>query len=154
MRFATRYDRWLVVVLAFSAAFSCGVVPGMRLFAPARHPGPVWLSLIAWPLWLIVLGAMLPQYYEVRQDGLFIRQGWRKILLPYASLIEVQSVSSTMSAGVFSFQRLLVVSADGRRLLIAVRDEDRFLKEVAGRAPQLERRNFGLGTPFAPPSML
>jgi hypothetical protein len=33
-----------------------------------------------------------------------------------------------------------------------VAEDDRFLAEVAKRCPQLERRNFGLGVPLAPPS--
>jgi hypothetical protein len=150
MRFATRFDRWLVVLLAFAALVSCGLMPFLRFFDPGTHPGPKWMAFMAWPLWLAVLSAMLPQYYEVRENGLFIRQGWRRILIPYASLIEVQSVTNSMSAAVFSSQRILIVTTEGRRVLIAVAEDERFLAEVARRAPQLERKAFGLGLPFAP----
>jgi len=136
MRFATRYDRWLVVLLAVAALVSCAAVPYVLL------------------LWLVVLSAMLPQYYDVREDGLFIRQGWRRYLLPYPSLIELQSVTNSMSASVFSSQRILIVTKEGRRVLIAVAEDDRFLEEVARRAPHLERRAFGLGLPFAPPTFV
>jgi hypothetical protein len=132
MRFATRFDRWLVVLLVFAALLSCGAVPYLL------------------PVWLAVLSMTLPQYYEVRDNGLFIRQGWRKILIPYASLIELQSVTNSMSAAVFSSQRILIVTKEGRRILIAVAEDDRFLEEVSRRAPQLERKAFGLGLPFAP----
>lgn len=154
MRFATRYDRWLVVMLVFAALASCGIFPALRFIAPASRPGPVWLSFVAWPIWGIVLATTLPQYYEVREDGLFIRQGWRRILLPYDSLMELQSVSSSLSAAVYSTQRILIVTRESARILIAVADEDRFLAEVARRAPQLERRPYGLGLPFAPPTVV
>ena len=50
---------------------------------------------------------MLPQYYEVRTDGLFIRQGWRKALVRYADLVEPQSTTGARIAGVFSIDRIL-----------------------------------------------
>jgi hypothetical protein len=136
MRFATRFDRWLVVLLVIAALVSCGAIPYLL------------------PVWLAVLSMTLPQYYEVRDNGLFIRQGWRKILIPYASLIELQSVTNSMSAAVFSSQRILIVTREGRRILIAVAEDDRFLEEVSRRAPQLERKAFGLGLPLAPPTFV
>lgn len=112
------------------------------------------MSFIAWPIWALCLAATLPQYYEVRDDGLFIRQGWKRFLLPYDALIELQSFSNAVSGPVFSTQRLMVVTRDGRKVLIAVRDEGRFLDEVARRAPQLERKSFGLGMAFTPSSVI
>lgn len=153
MRFETKFDRWLVVVLVLAAVVSCGVLPATRFLAPGSHPGPLWLAFTPWVIWLIVLPCMLPQYYEVQEAGLFLRQGWRKNLIPYASLVELQSTSDSRSAGVFSTDRMLVVTQDGKRYLIAVAEDDRFLAEVGKRCPQLERRNFGLGMPLAPPSI-
>jgi hypothetical protein len=154
MRFATRYDRWLVALLVLAGSASCVVLPWVRFYAPSDHPGPPWMAFIAWPIWILALAATLPQYYELRDDALFIRQGWRRILAPYGALLEVQSVTSAMSAAVFSTQRLLVVSNDGRQILIAVADEDRFMSELARRAPQLERKAFGLGVSMAPHTIL
>jgi hypothetical protein len=105
-------------------------------------------------LWLVVLSGTLPQYYEVRADGLFIRQGWRKSLIPYASLVEVQSVSDSRSAALFLTDRILIVTQSGKRFVIAVAEHDRFFSELAKRCPQLERRAFGLGTPLSPPLII
>jgi len=88
----------------------------------------------------------------VAGDGLFLRQGWRRILIPYASLVELQCMTDSRSAGVFSTQRILVVTAEGKRYLIAVADEEGFLEAVAARCPQLEKRGFGLAVPMAPMS--
>ena len=82
MRFETKYDLWLVIILVLAAIFTCIVLPGVGLFAPGPHPGPLWLVLMPLVIWLIVLPCTLPQYYEVREDCLFLRQGWRKNLIP------------------------------------------------------------------------
>lgn len=154
MRFATRYDPWLDVLLVVTGLLVGGGLPFLRFYAPGDHPAPVWLVILPWFIWGVALAATLPQYYEVRPDGLFIRQGWHRFLIAYASVTELQSVSSAMSAPVLSTQRLLIVTNEGRRILIAVADEARFLDEVAHRASQLERRPYGLGLPLAPPTFV
>jgi len=153
MRFETKFDRWLVVVLVLAAVATCVVIPALRILAPGPHPGPLWGPVLPLAIWLIMLPCTLPQYYEVRETGLFLRQGWRRSLIPYESLVELQSRSDSMSAAVYSTDRILVVTKEGKRFVIAVAEEDRFLAEVAKRCPQLDRRNFGLGMPLAPPSM-
>jgi hypothetical protein len=90
----------------------------------------------------------------LRDDGLFIRQGWRKNLVPYASLVEVQSVSDSRSAAVFSTDRILILTQEGKRFVIAVEDDARFFSELAQRSPQLELRAFGLDTPLSPPVII
>jgi PH (Pleckstrin Homology) domain-containing protein len=153
MRFDTRFDPWLVALVVLAAAVSLVVLPAVRFLAPGPHPGPLWFAFKGWVIWLVVIPCMLPQYYEVRETGLFLRQGWRKVLVPYASLVEIQPRSDSMSAPVFSTDRILVVTQEGKRFVIAVAEDQRFLKEVAKRCPQLEWRNFGLGIPLSPPSI-
>ena len=103
MRFKTKFDRWLVVVLILPA------IPLAFLAASGRvAPGVLFLAI-----WLVVLLCTLPQYYEVRDDGLFLRQGWRKSLLPYPSIVEIQSMTDSRGAGVFSLDRILIVDRNG-----------------------------------------
>jgi hypothetical protein len=150
MRFETRYDRWLVAVLLLTAILTCVVVPTLRLLVPDSHPGPLWPSFLPLLLWSIVLPCVLPQYYEVRENGLFLRQGWRKTLIPYESVVEVRSMSDSRSAAVFSTERLFVTSSEGKHFIIAVAEEGRFLSEIARRCPQLDQRSSGLGMLFGP----
>lgn len=152
MRFKTKFDRWLVVVLILTAALTCVILPLVRLFVPTPRPVPLAAVFLPLVIWLIVLPSTLPQYYDVRDDGLFIRQGWRKSLIPYASITEVQSVTDSRSAAVFSVDRILVDTRSGRRYLIAVAEEERFMDELARRCPQLDRKPSGLGMPLAAPS--
>lgn len=107
MRFETKFDRWLVIVLVIAACASF-TLPA-SLLRPGPHPTPQIVAGCSVPvLWLAVLLCTLPQYYELRPDGLFIRQGWKKSLTPYAGLIEVQSLSDSRSAAVFSTDRILI----------------------------------------------
>jgi hypothetical protein len=150
MRFRTRFDRWLIVTLVVAALLTCVTLPALRLLAPGAHPAPLWLVFLPLPIWAAVLFSTLPQYYETRADGLFLRQGWRHTLISYTSLTELQPYASSQSAGLFSTSRMLVSTRHGRRYLIAVQEEDRFIDEVAKRCPQLERKGFGLGMRMAP----
>ena len=141
MRFATKFDRLIVVVLIVGAAVSLGLPA--RGWLLGRVPAEVPLGVMA--VWLYVLLSTLPQYYEMRDDGLFLRLGaMRRVLVPYVSLAELQPDTSTKSAGVFSVDRMRVVTTDGRLFLIAPADAEGFVEELARRAPQLERKGFGL----------
>ena len=154
MRFATKFDRWLVVVLVLAAPVTGVVLPAVHFLAPGAHPAPRWVVLLSPALWLVGLLCTLPQYYEVREDCLFLRQGWRKSLIPYPSLVELQPMSDSRSAGVFSTDRILVVTQGGKRFLIAPVEQARFLDEVARRTPQLERKGFGLALPVSSPTIV
>lgn len=148
MRFATKVDRWLAWLLVLAAIVTCLMIPGIRLFAPGAATTPLWLAFLPLLIWLAALTCALPQYYEVRENGLFVRQGWRKRLIPYASLLGLQPISDSRSAPVFSTDRLLVETREGN-LLIAVAEQERFLAEVSKRCPQLEHTGFGLRMRFA-----
>jgi hypothetical protein len=149
VRFETRYDRWLVILLVVAAVVTCVILPAQLMVRHGPHPPPRWIPFLPWALWLLVAVATLPQYYEVREDGLFLRQGWRRILLPYESLNALECTTGARSAGVYSMQRILITTREGRRYLIAVAREDEFLAEVGRRSPQLSRTGFGLGISLA-----
>ena len=151
MRFATKFDTWLLVALGISFLLTFLYPAATILIAFVRHESFPGIFVFCVAAWLITIPATLPQYYEFRSDGLFIRRGWRKTLLPYASLIQVHPLSSTSSAGVFSSDRILILAND-RRYLIAPRNKSRFLEELASRVPQLEQKGTDLGTLFSVPS--
>jgi hypothetical protein len=153
MRFATKFDGWLMCLLVPVAVLTCIVLPGMRLFRAGAHPAPLPLTLLPPVLCIFVLAATLPQYYEVRGEGLFIRQGWRKVLVPYPSLVELQPTLDARSAPVYSMDRLLVVTRENRRYVIAPAGQERFLAAVAQWAPHLERRAGGLSTALSAPTL-
>lgn len=78
MRFATKVHRWLLALLAVAFVILGVIMPLKAWFAPGPHPPALPVFFLPWAIWSIVLPCTLPQYYEVREDGLFIRQGWPK----------------------------------------------------------------------------
>ena len=147
MRFKTKVDFWLVAVLGIAAPVSC--------IAPLLNFGlHSLLALLSPAIWLIALSFCLPQYYETREDGLFLRQGWKRSLLPYASLVELRPMQSWSSASVFSSDRILVTTSTGQRFIVAVLEQERFLAAVAQRARLLEPSGSGLSLPMAPITIL
>jgi Bacterial PH domain len=153
MRFETKFDRWPVIVLVVTTSLAI-VVPASFFLSPGPDASPPILAYFFPLVWVAVVSCAWPQYYEVRDGGLFIRQGWRKNVIPYASLVEVQSVSDARTAAVFSTDRIVIVLTSGKRFVIALAEDDRFLSELAKCCPQLERRAFGLSTPLSPPLII
>lgn len=137
MRFETRYDGWIVTVLAAEGMLFV-ILPLAFYFNHVMPGGQLWLFLIGPLVMALVLFLTLPQYYEVREDGLFIRQGWRKALLPYAALREMHADDGVLSAPVFSTHRVYLSADPGRQWVLAVKEQDQFLAEVKRHAPQLK----------------
>lgn len=143
MRFATKYDRWVVAGVA-AAPVVAGIAWIRMLVGIANQREPAWIAGGAMLVWLCAMASCWPQYYEVRGDSLFIRQGWRRITIPYAELTAVVASSDAHSAGVFSVDRVLIETSPGNRYIIAPADQAGFFEAIAARAPQLERSAGGL----------
>ena len=138
MRFKTRYDAWLVAVLS-AVALEMLVMPCAFYFTNVVQGAQMWLFLVGPVIMAFVLSLTLPQYYELRDDGMFIRQGWRRALLSYDGLRELRAETGVLSAPVFSTHRIYVTAASAGGWVIAVAEEEKFLAEVRRRAPQLQR---------------
>ncbi len=143
MRFKTRYDTWLVTLLAAVGLILLGL-PLALYPTLAAHGQPIWPLIPGPAIYFLVLFATLPQYYEVREEGLYIRRGWKKTLLSYPAICELRVWNSALSAPVFSTHRLMVTAVPGGQFVIAVAEQERFLAEIAHRAPQLEQSSSGL----------
>lgn len=122
MRFATRFDWWLVAVLAG--------IPLVFLYIGLHGNDLAAYAGVA--IYSAVITCTLPQYYMLEPDALFIRQGWRRIRLPYGSISKVEAGMSALSAAVVSIHRITITANSGE-YLIAVRGEERFLRELRGR---------------------
>jgi hypothetical protein len=102
------------------------------------------LYAVAWLVELIP--SSLPQYAEFRDDGLFLRRGWKKTLIPYASLSFLRRTTSEpfIFFSLFTTAPIHIAAEGKKSFRIAVSDETEFLSEVLRRCPNLERWSFNL----------
>jgi hypothetical protein len=127
MRFELRYQRewpenlrlvWLLAGLALAVT------------ALVLSPSPRWILSAQMVCWMLVLACSLPGYCEFRENGLLFRRGGRKILIPYASLVELKPRPDAYG--------VLVVTDGGKRVPIPVAETPRFLREAYRRLPRLK----------------
>jgi len=145
IRFPTKVDVWLGIVLGASILLTLGLPLYVLGDAALRHSKtPVYVAVMIPTalLWILALAATIPQYYDLGEDGLFIRQGWRKTLIPYPSLVRVEKVDSYASAGVYSGQRILISTKLQKQFLIAPQNRDRFIDYLRAKAPGVGGDNF------------
>ena len=125
-----------------------------RTFGLIVGPVAACLSLYRvysdWPRWLrgavyagilifylLGVASILPQYYELRSAGLFIRRGWRTMLIPYTSLRTYRPAEYLPAT--LATDGLRITTTEGRAVLVAPLDRERFLEELTRCAPLLER---------------
>ncbi|MBI1355335.1 MAG: hypothetical protein GC160_13380 [Acidobacteria bacterium] len=64
-------------------------------------------------------------------------EGWHRSLVPYDAIVCAKAADGSLSAGVYSTQRIEIETTDASRYLIAPRQQARFLAELARHAPQI-----------------
>jgi hypothetical protein len=87
--------------------------------------------------------ANYPHYFEFREDGLFVRQGWNGNLVPYDSFDKVLPITHLYKNS--STKRILVISKSGKTFVVALPEGESFVAEVSSRCPQLELRETEYG---------
>lgn len=100
-----------------------------------------------WVSGLILLALLVcayPQTYETTSDGLLIRAGLIRKLIPYAAITAIGPSSDKSSSFALSLDRVKIQYGSGKAVLIAPADQDVFFKDIAMRTPQLVRRGFDL----------
>jgi hypothetical protein len=95
--------------------------------------------IIAWAVWVMMLAAMLPQYYEVREDGLFLRLRWKTRLIPYASLVGLSDRPNRTNTLRAEVNLVRVTTNTGEIYTFGVEEKDRFLNELSKHCAQVAR---------------
>jgi hypothetical protein len=103
------------------------------------------LLLLTVPL-LLLLACFksFPEYYEVRENGLFVRQGWKKSFIPYATIVRFLPLAPAIR-WFPPANRILVIPEKVGSFFVAPSERERFLAEVSQRCPQLEQRETKYG---------
>jgi hypothetical protein len=128
MRHKAKIDWWIAVALLGGI--------GAPLLGKAY-----WVSGL---ILLAYLAFLLPQSYETTPEGLLIRAGLYRKLIPYASITAVGPCSDTRSGLALSMDRLKISYGSGKEFHIAPADQEGFMADLAMRTPQLVKRGFDL----------
>ena len=137
MHFDMKVDTLIGVVLGLSsvATFFVPLVYACREVV-LYHRAPSWMTIFCIAIWLCVIPSTLPQYYALEDDHMFIRQGWHKVSIPYRNISEVKAVYETWSSAVFSADRLVITTTQGKTYVIAPKDQSKFLEELTRHDPR------------------
>lgn len=121
MRYGAKIDWWIAV----------GLLGGIGAPLSGRA---YWVSGL---ILLVYLAFLLPQSYETTPEGLRIRAGLYRKLIPYASITAVGPCSDTRSSFALSMDRLTIGYGEGKEIRIAPADQAGFMTDLAMRTPQL-----------------
>ncbi|MGO9097357.1 MAG: PH domain-containing protein [Bryobacteraceae bacterium] len=121
MRYGAKIDWWIAVALL------AGI--GAPLLGRAY-----WVSGL---VLLVYLAFLLPQSYETTPEGLLIRAGLYRKLIPYASINAIGPCKDQRTSFALSMDRLTIGYGEGKEVRIAPADQEGFMADLAMRTPQL-----------------
>jgi hypothetical protein len=123
MTHKAKIDWWIAAALA------------LGIFAPFAG-GELWITI---PLFLAVGICGYPQYYQTGEDGLAIRAGLIRRVIPYDAITFVGPDGGRVSIRYGTNAAIVISPADSRA----------FLEDMASRARHLTRRGRNLVPAFA-----
>lgn len=124
MRFRTKFDLWIVLVLT--------VIPVGAALAVAFSDEP-WVLLVILPIWALVGLVVLPCDYTLEDDKLVIRSGVIKWRVPYDQIKRVYPTRSPLSSPAWSLDRI-AIDYGKTWVMISPKEKVEFLKELMARA--------------------
>jgi len=115
----------------------CGILVGILFPAlSAYQRSEPWALGVSIFIALLVLGCCYPQWYETTGDALVVRAGVIKYRVPYTEIQSARPSSCRRSSFALSLDRI-EIAYGSKSILIAPKDQQAFLADLATRAPQL-----------------
>lgn len=124
MRHAAKVDLWLGIA----------IVAGIAIPLASRA---YWASGFILALLLI---CAYPQWYTTTPEGLLIRAGLTRRLVPYEAITFIGPSSDGRSSVALSMDRVKIEWGLGSDVLIAPADPEAFFADMAMRTPHLTKR--------------
>lgn len=138
MRFPSRKDRWLAVIIWFSIILI--VICGLAPFFAEEIPDSVTIILliIMWGMAALMIWMWMGTYYVLEDDHLLIRFGPVSKRLPYAKIRKINQTRSVLSSFALSTRRLEIRYNRFDLVYISPEEEDRMLELLRERCPHAE----------------
>ena len=131
MRFRSKIDTWLVVLVAVSAVAALLGVLSLAIQGASVAiliAALATLLALALPVWLIAA-----THYSFEGNELHIQGGPFRWIVPIEQIHSVKPSRSLLSSPALSLDRLRIDYGKGRWILISPADKERFLDELSAR---------------------
>lgn len=124
MRFATKVDVWIAVVLALVP------ISQVALAITARSP---WILLGSLPILALVALLVAPCHYTLEAKQLVVRSGLVRWRIPYDQIKLVKPTHNPLSSPAWSLDRLWI-DYGNRSVMVSPREKGKFLQSLARKA--------------------
>ena len=135
--YRSKVDRGLAVLLLLIGGLPVLVLTIAAARDPVFRHETRWVLLILAVTFGFVLWLFLSTTYELGDRDLVVRAGPFRWRVPLDSLESARPARNPLSSPALSLDRLELRYGAGKWLLISPRDRDRFLQDLAARAPQI-----------------
>ena len=135
MRYRSKVDWWLAAIIVLVPLILLAIAVAMLVSGDTEAAVGVGLALVA------VIGLYLlivwPVEYVLEPDALVVRFGVIRSRIPYSSIRSVRPTRVPIASPALSLDRLAIDAGRGLPVIIAPVDRERFLADLATRAPQI-----------------
>ncbi|MBE0592619.1 MAG: PH domain-containing protein [Gemmatimonadales bacterium] len=135
MRFRSKIDTWLVVLLASASAVALlACLPLVSRGTPGdiAIAALVLLPALALPVWPLVA-----TQYSFEGDDLLIRSGPFRWRVPISEVRSVTPTRSMLSSPALSLERLRIDHGRNRSIMVSPADKEGFLRELNARRSEI-----------------
>ena len=140
LRFESKVDTWLVVVLVASFALPVGLAV-WHVASSGLDRQAVSLLLAIVPSAFLVGFVFKNTYYVVTDEAIVTNCLFRRTV-PLASVRSLRPSRNPISSPALSLDRIEIVSDSSGSLLVSPKDRDAFVNAVVTRAPQTAVEGF------------
>lgn len=136
MRFPSKVDAWLILVVRIS--FATGFLLAAGVCAAERQwAALLWASALLAVVLLFVEWLFRTTYYVIAGDELLIRSGVFRWRIPIARIESVEPTNNPLSSPALSLDRLDIRYDGGKNILVSPEDREGFVGALMAVNPDI-----------------
>lgn len=135
MRYRSKIDWWLAAIIVSLPLVLLVLAAALVLVGETEAALGIGLALLA--VIGVYVAVVWPVEYILEADALVVRFGLVRSRIPYSSIRSVRATRIPIASPALSLDRLAIDASRGLPVIIAPADRERFVAELAARAPQI-----------------
>lgn len=141
MRFPSRKDWWLTIIIWGSMLYLIGVGGYTLIFEDFSMGRFILVLICLFLVPLFLLWMWLRTYYVIEEEQLIIKFGPFKKVIPINTIISVKKTMNPFSSPALSIKRIEILYGHYEMVLISPYDRDEFIDILKKRCPQIKEIN-------------